>query len=406
MKVETPQILWNSEGDKNVNAALLSLALLDVSSPSAGEEEGSVSILATAGTSASINLWNNLKFQCSLTRQDGSCNCVRFSPNGLHLAAACEQALVVWSVPSAGVPGREHWLTVTREQDLQFKVVARSGEAFMDLAWSPDSSRIVVGSIDHTVVVCEYLPDQGAGSWRTLCRNECHSHFVQGVAYDPLNLYVASMSSDRTVRVHGGGAKSRPSKKGRKAAAASAALPPPALTASKENAELQASAGSISAGASATNVPGTLLPAVVTSAGSASGAPAAFAVAAADSRKLEMTKSKLIKYHRMAAPPDENGNQPGQQIQKHLYQDEASLESFVRRLSFTSDGAFLVTPAAQWWSSTTTNPASPEAAMPPPPMPQPQNATLVFSRHKWDEPCRILVGAHKVRSKWLLETRK
>lgn len=31
---------------------------------------------------------------------------------------------------------------------------------------------------------------------------ECHSHYVQGVSWDPLDFYIASTSCDRTVKIH------------------------------------------------------------------------------------------------------------------------------------------------------------------------------------------------------------
>ena len=100
--------------------------------------------------------------------------------------------------------------------------------------------------------------------------------------------------------------------------------------------------------------------------------------------KWEITagRSKPIKYYKTAD-------------QKHLlFSDESTLQSFVRRLAFTTDGAFLVTPAALWYGnnnnkegediSTTNNNRNPS------------HATLLFARHKWDEPCRVLTGLDKV----------
>jgi chromatin assembly factor 1 subunit B len=455
MKVETPQILWNSEGDKNVNAALLSVAVLSCGGGSNGNSHqhqrgdagnsGATMILATAGNSSVVNLWaaspsppsssssldgatkgnsggagtgtgsttTTLAFRCSLGRQDGACNCVRFSPNGMHLAAASEQAVVVWTVPppqytvqnsngsSNDISGRvspstaHFWShVVSREQDLQFKVAARNGEAFMDLAWSADSTRLVAGSIDHSVVVCEYSPEHDV--WRTVYRHDDHAHFVQGVAFDPLNVYVASMSSDRTVRLHGRKKPPAAKNKGRKSSlslATSNVLA--AATGAKVNATaaVDASATSPAAAAVATT-PTAPSSTALTAAG---GTTVAMTAAAADTRKLEMAKSKLIKYYRtptaQAASNSSSSNPSEQQPKdqhKHLFQDEATLESFVRRLAFTVDGAYLVTPAAQWWRSTSDGDS-------PTMSPSYANATLMFARHKWDEPCRVLVGMQKVR---------
>jgi chromatin assembly factor 1 subunit B len=457
MKVETPQILWNSEGDKNVNAALLSVAVLSCGGGGGGSNGngsgnsnqqrgdasnvGATMILATAGNSSVVNLWaaspsssssssdgatkgnsaatgtattsttTNLTFRCSLGRQDGACNCVRFSPNGMHLAAASEQAVVVWTVPpphhsihnnSGHVsPSTAHFWShvVSREQDLQFKVAARNGEAFMDLAWSADSTRLVAGSIDHSVVVCEYSLEQDA--WRTVYRHDDHAHFVQGVAFDPLNVYVASMSSDRTVRLHGRKKPPALKNKGRKS---SLSLATSNVLAAATGTKVNATAAAICADASATSPAASTVATTPTTNNGGVSAVVAVAgiVAAADTRKLEMTKSKLIKYYRTPAAQAAASNsssssnpsesQPKDQ-HKHLFQDEATLESFVRRLAFTADGAYLVTPAAQWWRPNTSASADDSAASS-----SYAHATLMFARHKWDEPCRVLVGMQKVRT--------
>jgi chromatin assembly factor 1 subunit B len=62
--------------------------------------------------------------------------------------------------------------------------------------------------------------------------------------------------------------------------------------------------------------------------------------------------------------------------------DESTCESFFRRLSWTTDGAFLVTPAALWH-------ADPDAA--------PSFSTHLFARHRFDEPFKVLSGLEKVR---------
>ena len=456
MKVETPQILWNGEGDKNVNAALLSVALLDVvvvaakttpaaspprplprcnsstadvatpiapaqaSAAAAAAATSVSSILATAGNSSVVNLWNNLTFQCSLSRLDGACNSVRFSPNGLHLAGAGEHALVVWSIP----PGRDksYWTTVTREQDLNFHVAARHGEAFMDLCWSTDSTRLVAGSIDHSVIVCELqgtttttlstattttassvaaaaavatrhplgdvppsvtnvsvpatAPTQVSTTtvpqqyqWKTIYRHDDHSHFVQGVAFDPLQFYVASMSSDRTIRLH---ARKVPKKWLSTAGVAGATTATTGPTASSSSAACATTVAAIPP-----PPPGV------------------------DVNALDFTKSKLIKYRTTSVGSNHNHSTttvdeqlPPTTLSRHLFHDEATLESFVRRLAFTNDGAFLIAPAAQWHLSSTSSSSSDEVVVGETPA---AHATLLFARHKWDEPCRVLVGLQKVR---------
>ena len=63
-----------------------------------------------------------------------------------------------------------------------------------DLAWAPDASALLSGSIENICV----LWDVDAG--RSRLRLENHSHFVQGVAWDPARQFVVSQSADRSCR--------------------------------------------------------------------------------------------------------------------------------------------------------------------------------------------------------------
>lgn len=322
MRVETPQLLWHSEEDKNINAAingvsLLRSGLLDPTKEVYGN------VLATGGNSNILHLWkivfptatsphtilqkhsdnqNKIEHLCSFTRPDSAVHTVSFSPDGLHLGAGLSTGtILVWSVPHnkrGNGNGRHFWSGVTREQDLMVRVVQVATDNISDLCWSADSQRLVVGSVDGAMAVCELQED----NWRVVYKNGMdHSHYIQGVCYDPTGVYIASMSSDRSVRVF---SRKAPKKKKKKV----------------------------------TETMG----------------------------RLEMNlRSKEIRRSRSS-----DG------VNKNYFCDEATLNSFVRRLAWTPDGAFLVTPAALHGSS--------------------GYATLMFARHNYDEPYRILGGLEKV----------
>jgi hypothetical protein len=57
MKVETPQILWNAEGDKGKNAPLYSVDMLESGIASDSSPQEYSHVLVTAGNSNIINLW-------------------------------------------------------------------------------------------------------------------------------------------------------------------------------------------------------------------------------------------------------------------------------------------------------------------------------------------------------------
>ena len=483
MKVETPQILWNSEGDKGINAALNSISLLesglmdpapggssDNDNATAGNKYGHV--MVTAGNTDIINLWklsfpssapsssaNNatnssgifqkhnpslvttssttassssaaastlptfssntkIAYLCSLTRQEQSVNTVAFSPDGLHLATGGETgAIVLWSVPPSmrgNGNGRHFWSTVEREQDLSVRIVCRSGQGICDISWSADSKRFIVGTIDHSVFVCEdknydanhrSVTTGAAGGaavvpvdseWEVVYRNtHDHTHYVQGVAYDPLGVYLASMGSDRTVRVFPRKTPPKSKKKVLRPAGTNNSTPLKEGNASNNQENLGNGGGGSGGGVIPPIDHQRMVDQLLTES------------------KLEISsRSKMIKFRRAASDTNgddsvadnaENNNATAENNQannnnnrparRNLYADESTLQSFFRRLSWTADGAFLVTPSALWYADedeensgdTDDNKASPSFA------------TYLFARHQFDEPYKVLSGLEKVR---------
>ena len=420
MKIETPQILWNSEGDKGINAALNSVSMLESGFSDHADDENAPdrrygTVMATAGNTHIINLWrlsfprktnkNNsssiyqtqnistkIEYLCSLTRQEQAVNAVAFSPDGLHLATGGETgSIVVWSVPPSkrgNGNGRHYWSEVTSEKDLSVRIISRGGQGICDISWSADSKRFMAGTIDQTVFVCEdkyhdanhqLAPGQVPvdSDWQVVFFNDKdHSQYVQGVAYDPLGVYLASMCSDRTVRVY---ARKTPSK-------------------SKKKVLRPANSGGTSDGQTNECIPPEEQQRSVDQWLTES--------------KLDLQRSKVIKFRRTPVQEDanvmssshnsessssnnnNNNNTAKDQSQtqvtrRHLYADESTLESFFRRLSWTTDGAFLVTPAALWHADQ----GDPNTKSPP------TFATYLFARHKFDEPYKVLSGLEKVCAK-------
>jgi chromatin assembly factor 1 subunit B len=392
MRVETPQILWNSEADKGINAALNSISMLDSglldlvdNDENGGRRYGNV--MVTAGNTNIINLWklsfppttmpgnsssnNNTEQQkqttkitylCSLTRQEMVVNAVAFSPDGLHLATGGETgAVIVWSVPPnmrGGGNGRHFWSTVQREQDLSIKIISGQGGGVCDISWSADSKRFIAGTIEHNVFVCEdknYDANQKSchektppleSDWKVEFRStKEHTHYVQGVAYDPLGVYLASMGSDRTVRVFPRKTPPKSKKQVLRPSNAASDWCPPAHHQRMVDQLLTES-------------------------------------------KLDFTKPKQIKYRTIVDEVNNSNDVNEQQkVQKrHLYADEATHVSFFRRLSWTTDGAYLVTPAALWHAE---DENADEKSLP-------SFATYLFARHKFDEPYKVLSGLEKV----------
>lgn len=429
MIVEIPQILWNPEDDssKGLPAALMSVSLCESGIVYGGnglcydaQSSNQAHVMASAGNTNIINLWKivflsvnassnsgtqgnsigginggamhssvtahstgntglvagcsstKIEHLCSLSRHDGPVNAVRFSPDGLHLATGgANGAMVIFSVPvskRANGNGRHYWSTVSSENDLLVKIVTNCGDGISDLSWSADSKRILLGTIDHATVCVEddtydtnhsthlssvsgsglsFNKQQKPSDWRIVFTKAEHTHYVQGVAYDPLGVYLASMSSDRSVRI-----VQRKPRIPKKLLYTSTSCIGTTLADDQDQIQRQQAA----------NEAAMTVQEILTT------------------NKLDTApKSKQIKYWKSL-------NSDGTNSVRHmLYADESTLESFFRRLAWTADGAFLITPAALW------NDVSTETKS------NVQFATLLFARHRFEEPYRVLTGLKKVR---------
>jgi chromatin assembly factor 1 subunit B len=86
-----------------------------------------------------------------------------------------------------------------------------SGAEIYDLAWSPDGIYFITGSMDNVARIYNAQTGKFDPQFRKfllipkgqLIRQIAeHQHYVQGVAWDPLNEYIATQSSDRSVHIY------------------------------------------------------------------------------------------------------------------------------------------------------------------------------------------------------------
>ncbi|KAJ8869278.1 hypothetical protein PR048_030850 [Dryococelus australis] len=163
--------------------------------------------LASGGTDSHVVVWHvrvkdngmaEVNFVADLQRHQRAVNTVRFSPSGELLASGDdESAIIVWKQKTEqDAPELSLGMVETNtEQWVHVKILRGHVEDVYDLCWSPDSTCLMSGSVDNTAI----LWDVHKGRHTAILSD--HKGFVQGVAWDPKNQYVATLSSDRTCRV-------------------------------------------------------------------------------------------------------------------------------------------------------------------------------------------------------------
>lgn len=323
------------------------------------------------------------------------------------------------------------------------KVLNTFAEDVMDISWSRDERRVVGGSLDHSVFVFEEswnanvnlqqqqqqqqqggehvhvlegMAANGVSSnctseWTCVWRNDKeHTHYVQGVAYDPLGVYLASQGSDRTVRVW---QRKRSGKA--KGGGTGAAGKKKVLAAMDGNAHAEdkvlalPESSSADDGAAISVLDATAAPSTSTSASTSSQHDNGTLNNELVMGKFEVGKAKMLKYRTLAdaqplsnaenmnAVNDENAKPesavPSSTKTRHLFADESTVESFFRRLAWTNDGAFLITPASLWHPNENLIRSSDVDAQNN--IPSPTFATYLFARHQFDRPYKVLSGLEK-----------
>ncbi|CAH8466253.1 unnamed protein product [Dicrocoelium dendriticum] len=203
-------------------------------------------------------LTHHLAYLASLKRHEKPVNVVRWSPSGDYLASAGDDLFVIiWSyqglsVAAAGSTDKNEPDAQSKDDDeddlishehwVPCRSLRRHLEDIYDLCWSPDNQTLVSGSVDHSVIVWQLnlapvvrtssptksvggegtipsigssadasvdgpsAPPVGPGNTKCLIIRD-HKHYVQGVAWDPLGFYMASLSSDRACRIYRAGTR-------------------------------------------------------------------------------------------------------------------------------------------------------------------------------------------------------
>ncbi|KAK4238110.1 WD40-repeat-containing domain protein [Achaetomium macrosporum] len=298
-------------------------------------------------------------YLATLSKHTQAVNVVRWAPKGEVLASAGDDGnVILWvrsethhpAFGSDGLDDKETWRT---------KHMCRSlGTEIYDLAWSPDASFFIIGSMDNVARI------YNAGTGTLVRQIAEHSHYVQGVAWDPLNEYIATQSSDRSVHIYSLRTKdghytltSHDDKPPKIASHAKADLPPRRTSASSP---APPEIGYRSVLAAVDAVPGVAVGSPVPS---APGTPTSMALPMNPPSVITHSRRSSFSSRRSVSPapsmplpavmpieaspkPHLNSTSLGMR-NASLYANE-TLTSFFRRLTFTPDGSLLLTPAGQY----------------------------------------------------------
>ncbi|CAM1504529.1 Fc.00g021200.m01.CDS01 [Cosmosporella sp. VM-42] len=320
--------------------------------------------LATAGGDNHVRIWKvqtdgeerKVEYLSTLSKHNQAVNVVRWAPKGELLASAGDDGNVITWVPSEtlqpnfgseGPEDKESW---------RAKHMCRSsGAEIYDLAWSPDGAYFIIGSMDNIARI--YNAHTG-----TLVRQIAeHSHYVQGVAWDPFNEYIATQSSDRSVHIYSLKTKdgqytlSADDKPPRLASHIKADLPPRRISSNSpappdfgHRAQLSVIDSGTSIGSPVPSAPGTptsfplpMNPPSIVSHSRRSSFSSRRSVSPAPSMPLPAVMP-------MEPSPKPPVSSSGLGMKNaNLYANE-TLTSFFRRLTFTPDGSLLLTPSGQY----------------------------------------------------------
>ncbi|XP_044757850.1 uncharacterized protein LOC123316005 [Coccinella septempunctata] len=160
--------------------------------------------LATGGGDSHVLIWvvnieenGALKQEVisDLKRHQRSVNVVRWSPSGTYLASADDDAnIIIWHMKTDNIPSLDDESN-DKEVWIVLKILRGHKEDIYDLCWSPNSLKLLSGSIDNTAI----LWDMQKGKSEQIMTD--HKGFVQGVAWDPKSQYIATISTDRVCRI-------------------------------------------------------------------------------------------------------------------------------------------------------------------------------------------------------------
>ncbi|KAK4049800.1 Chromatin assembly factor 1 subunit [Microbotryomycetes sp. JL201] len=142
-----------------------------------------------------------VEYLATLKQHAGVVNVVRFRPTADDmLASAGDDGNIVFWVPGGKGASFGDSLEERQYERESWRVKSmcrtKTGAEIYDLTFSPDGQRVLTGSVDHTANIWDVATGQLI---HTIAE---HTNYVQGVAWDPFNQFIATQSSDRSMHVY------------------------------------------------------------------------------------------------------------------------------------------------------------------------------------------------------------
>ncbi|XP_027490640.1 chromatin assembly factor 1 subunit B isoform X2 [Corapipo altera] len=173
--------------------------------------DGKINRLASAGVDTAVRIWKVEKgpdgkaiveFLSNLARHTKAVNVVRFSPSGEILASGGDDAVILlWKLNDSKeleplVFQDEDEAQLNKENWAVVKTLRGHLEDVYDICWTSDGNYMASASVDNTAIMWDVNKGQKVSIF-----NE-HKSYVQGVTWDPLGQYIATLSCDRVLRVY------------------------------------------------------------------------------------------------------------------------------------------------------------------------------------------------------------
>lgn len=204
MRCTIPEISWHNRDP---------VLSVDIQPKTGADTEDNLTRLASGGTDSHVLIWYikpqdeqvQLELAADLARHSRAVNVVRWSPSGEILASGDDEAFIIlWQKKNTGVSTGGGLFEDTDNENIETWLIYRTLRGHLqdvyDLAWSPNSQELLSGSVDNTAIVWDVKKsNRGTNSARVILND--HKGFVQGVAWDPKNKYLATLSTDRYFRL-------------------------------------------------------------------------------------------------------------------------------------------------------------------------------------------------------------